>query len=501
MNQVKTHDLFLLMLSLVQIEDSQKIKSHFVEALNAIWSPVRFVFSQSDDPMAFEIKTISNSFGFVKSTDEIDELSPSDLSLLRNSLTMLAIILENRKNNQLLKNEKEYLEELVRERTKEHREARELAEKSSLAKSVFLANMSHEIRTPMTAILGFSDLLSAKIGSESHDYLDRIQNNGQHLLRIIDDILYLSSIESGHVPIKFVPLNLRNLVNEVAEVVQGKLNKSKVVFSLKVGDDVPQNILGDQVRLKQILLNLLNNAVKFTPQGEITLDIQNLGERHEGKALLEFVVKDTGVGISTDYLDEVFKPFCQEDESHSRSFEGVGLGLAISKQLVDLMNGEIFLESKAGLGSKFFVHLEVDSIDQMKMTPVKDKVYSLGENIGLEKKVLVVEDNLDNRDLIKIFLEQIGCKVDFAMNGKEGVDLVQDNDYDFILMDIQMPIMDGYTAANLIRKKDRKVPIIAVTAHVLREEVEKIQSTGMNGFVKKPIQRQELFSAINRACL
>ncbi|BBM83233.1 response regulator [Candidatus Uabimicrobium amorphum] len=369
------------------------------------------------------------------------------------------------------------------------RAKREL-EKANEAKSLFLANMSHEIRTPMNAIMGFCDLLqSTKLNKEQQNHLQVIKNSGDLLISLIDDLLDLSMIEFGKFHLQEKVIDVQEIIRKLVQLLQPQFQKKNIEFQFSCGE-ASKNLLGDPVRIQQIFLNLLNNAIKFTSQnGEISLEI-SFCETDEHTTMLA-VVEDNGIGIPRSEQVKIFEVFSRVDMSFNRTSDGAGLGLAISKYLVERMQGKIRVESEEGKGSKFSFDVKLKkSFDAVLEVP-QQKMKRL-----LNVFVLLVEDDRTNQKIFEIILRRLGCKVDIANNGEEAVEQVQKSEYDIVLMDISMPKMDGLGATRKIRSLGFSMPIIALTAHAMSKEREKGLAIGMNDYICKPVNEQQLFEKI-----
>jgi signal transduction histidine kinase/DNA-binding response OmpR family regulator len=433
-----------------------------------------------------------------KSRDEV-----GDLCLAFNS--MLAQIEE--RDDELVQH-REHLESLVSQRTTALEEKTRLAEAANAAKSHFLANMSHEIRTPMNAILGFTGLLMRGSDggdeTERQEHLEIIHTSGQHLLGLINDILDLSKIEANKLEIETLRCSPAQAIAEVISVMRVRAGEKGLTLDSEWPSGVPETIETDPAQLRQLLMNLVGNAIKFTHTGGVTVRVWLRWV--EAKSQLAIEVVDTGIGVPHEKLDSIFDPFAQADNSVTRKFGGTGLGLAICRRIAESLGGTLEVRSEIGKGSVFTATINTGSLEGVRIldTQPTDGLNQTPPKQGESRealppgRILLVEDGETNRKLVGLILRRAGADVSMAENGQVGVEMATHHPFDLILMDMQMPVMDGYTATRILREQGITVPIIALTAHAMKGDAKECTDAGCSGYLTKPVDSDLLVNTVGK---
>ncbi|MCI5209214.1 MAG: response regulator, partial [Candidatus Electrothrix sp. ATG2] len=454
---------------------------------------------------------IARGFYFDDLVEQIDLLKEQHKKLFREKIRIsLAIfcfillgalcisLLFSHKVRTLFLSYRQRLEKSNRELTK----AMDKAHAATVAKSEFLANMSHEIRTPMNGIINLSELaLETTLTDKQADYMEKILFSSKNLLEIINDILDFSKIEAGMLTIEKICFDLPGLFDKLMLMFTEQSQRKNLHLLLDLPSDLPPNVIGDPMRLYKVLSNLIANAIKFTDQGEIVLSAKVVQRKLE-RAVIQFTVKDTGIGIAQDKIALLFESFTQADNSTARKYGGTGLGLTICKRLVSLMGGKLSVKSEQGRGSSFSFSLSfsLNGLEREDKTPSGSSETAAAMATIRYARILLVEDNMINQQVAQEILAKAHHNVETVNNGQEAVEAVNAKDFDAVLMDIQMPVMDGYEATRVIRQELGKteLPILAMTAHAVSEERDKCFRIGMNDHIAKPINRYNLFVALSK---
>lgn len=476
-----------------KIQNQQIVISGLVTVLIVTSGIIGFVWIIVDQFIQRPIKNFSDQIYAIARGDYETKDLDTPYKEVNNVLTRFDRMAEKVQNREV------NLESLIRDRTKDLEDAKDKAEIANQAKSRFLANMSHEIRTPLNAVTGFSELLSTMVQDEKQrSYLSSIRTAGKNLLTLINDILDLSKIEVGRLEIQCVKVDLRRLFQEIHQIFRLQIEQKNLEFTIEVDDRLPRLLLLDEIRLRQVLLNIVGNAVKFTQSGGIALGIEIINYNiSDKKSDIRIFVQDSGMGIDPDHLEKIFESFRQQPGQDISQFGGTGLGLSISKGLIEMMNGLIHVESQIDQGSLFKIDIPGVNIPENQVSlikPVRDTNPILFER----QKVLVVDDIESNRQMLEELLTVMNLEVQTANNGQEALEKADEYLPDLILMDLRMPVLDGFEASDHLKRnaKTQGIPIIAVTASSTSLDSGQILEKGMDGYLAKPFELADLIDVI-----
>ena len=430
--------------------------------------------------------------------EKSDQLKSIRFSRLISIMSIVLIAILSLLSFSLYKNNKirTFTYRLLQEKNKELTEQKEKAEFASKARSEFLSTVSHELRTPLNAINGITYLLlQEKPKASQLNYLKSLEFSGNYLLSFINDILEINRLESNNVHVEKIKFNLVELVNNINQSFSGFISKNNINFKLDLDIEGNENLIGDPTKLSQILINLINNSIKFTKNGDVTLKIKTVREKHN-KITLKFVVQDNGIGIPEDKIENIFDSFSQGSVEINRTYGGTGLGLSIVKKIIEILGSEIHLESKVNKGTKFYFNLDFDKSDLKTISSIETNQVISHENLK-GKTVLLVEDNKINQMITKKMVENKGMICTIIDNGEDSIVAMQNNKFDIVLMDVHLPGINGTEATAEIRKFDKTTPIVALTAISLNENREMLLSYGMNDVVTKPFAPEHFYNVIS----
>ncbi len=478
---------------------------HAKDANELLYPPSEFLGKNVKEILPKKVADLIHEY--IKKTSETGEVMVFEYSIdIKGETKEYEATFAPAENNQFLIVSRDLTDRKRME--KNIKKTKEEAEKATEMKSMFLANLSHEIRTPLSSIIGIANVLEeTNLDEEQKEYVDIINISGNNLLSLVNNILDFSKIEAGNIIIGRVPFNIHETIEEVISLLKLQATDAGNQLLSETADDIPDRVIGDPARLKQILINLVNNAIKFTKNGTITINTQ-LFDQDKEKLRLKFNIIDTGIGVAREKRDKLFKEFSQADVSIAKKYGGTGLGLAISKHFAAMMEGEMGVESKKGKGSNFWFTVVLYKTD---LTKEQQETEEAAEKPVIPKKedkkeikslnILLVEDNLLNQKFAEAILKKKNYNVDIAKNGKIGVELFEENKYDIILMDIQMPVMNGIEATKTIRALEKEknlspIKILAVTAYAMEGDEERFNEAGIDDYLSKPYKSDQLINKI-----